>query len=183
MRVLHEVEEDLLELVLVGPYERTRGEVGHETDVVLLELVALELEHAPGLVGDRARPSLRRVMAREQQEVLHDARRPGGLVGDDREPAAEVGCHFRALQQQVGLAEDRRQRIVDLVGDPGGQLADGGELLGVDQLGLRAAQLFEAVHRLRVEARVVERDADLIGGRLHQRYLALAERLAGLAAE
>ena len=149
----------------------------------MLELIGLQLEDAADLIGQRARPSLRRVVAREQQQVLHDARRPGGLVGDDRESAADVRRHFRTLQQQVGLAEDRRQRIVDLVGDPGGQLADGGELLGVDQLGLRAAQLLEAVHRLRVEARVVERDTDLVGGRLHQRHLALAERLAGLAAE
>ncbi len=44
-------------------------------------------------------------------------------------------------------------------------------------------QLLELAQRLRVEPRVVERDADLVGGRLDQRDLPLGERVAVLAAE
>src|SRR5206468_8854902 len=64
-----------LELVLVGPHERARGEVGDHPDVVLLELVALQLEHPPRLVRDRARAPFGRVVTGEQQQVLDDARR------------------------------------------------------------------------------------------------------------
>jgi hypothetical protein len=39
--VLDQVEQHDLQLVLVGPHERARGEVGDDADVVLLELVAL----------------------------------------------------------------------------------------------------------------------------------------------
>ena len=190
MGILHEVEEDLLELVLVGPHVRTRGEVGHEADVVLLELVGLELQHAPGLVGDRAWPPLGRVVTREQQQILHDPCGTPRFLGDDAQPVAHVRGRLRVCQQQMRLPEDRRQRIVDFVRHARGKLADGRQLLGVDELRLGTLVLVEQAQRLgveslhlRVELRVVERDADLVGGRLEQGQLVLVELVGGLAPE
>ena len=144
-------------------------------DVVLLELIALELEDPARLVGDRARPPLRRVVPREQEKVLHDARGAPGFLGDDAEAVAHVRGRLGVRQQEMRLAEDRRQRIVDLVRDARGELADRFHLLGVDQLRVRALELVELAKRLGVEPRVVERQADLIRRGLDQGQLGLVE--------
>src|SRR5205814_9577810 len=79
--------------------------------------------------------------------------------------------------------EDRRERVVDLVGDTGGELADRRELLGVDELRLRALQLLELAQRLLVEPRIVERQTDLVGRRLDERDLTGVEAVGNLPAE
>src|SRR5215831_19239080 len=81
------------------------------------------------------------------------------------------------------LAEDRRQRIVDLVRHARGELTDRLHLLPVDQLRVGALELVELAARLGVEARIVERQADLVRGGLEERQLGLVERLERLAAE
>ena len=47
------------------------------------------------------------------------------------------------LNRDAGEIVDEIERVLDLVGDPGGQLAQGGELLGLDQAVLRDTQLLE----------------------------------------
>ena len=82
--VLHEVQHDLLDLILVRPHRRaTTRSPSSIADLIVHELIADELDHAADLIGQRARAPLRRVVTREQQEVLHDARGPRGLVGHD----------------------------------------------------------------------------------------------------
>ena len=50
----------------------------------------------------------------------------------------------------------RGQRVVDLVRDVGGQLADGGQLRGLDQLGLRLLELGHLLLDALVQARVLD---------------------------
>ena len=50
------------------------------------------------------------------------------LLGDERTVSAELRLH------DLQIALDDRDRVVDLVRDSGGQLAEGGELLGCDEL-------------------------------------------------
>ncbi len=87
------------------------------------------------------------------------------------------------LQQQVHLAQDDHERVVDLVRDPARELADRGQPLGPHHVGVGAAQLLELQARLGVEARVVQRQPDLVGARLEQRDLLVAEAVLGLPAE
>ena len=87
------------------------------------------------------------------------------------------------LQQQVHLAQDDHERVVDLVRDAARQLADRGQPLGPHHVGVRAAQVLELQARLGVQARVVEGQADLVGARLEQRDLLVAEAILGLPAE
>ena len=82
-----------------------------------------------------------------------------------------------ALQQEVHLAEDDHERVVDLVGDAAGQRSDGREPLGLDHFGLCAPQVVELLPRLAVEAGVVQRESDLVGGALQQRHLFVGERI------
>ena len=58
-------------------------------------------------------------------------------------PPALPRVRLRVAQlflQQLGVADDARQRIVQLVRDAGDELADGRELLGLEQLRLRGLQ-------------------------------------------
>ena len=80
------------------------------------------------------------------------------------------------LQQQVHLAEDDHQRVVDLVRDAARQLADRGQPLGAHHVGVRAAQVLELPAGLGVETRVVEGQADLVGDALEQGDLLVGER-------
>jgi hypothetical protein len=48
------------------------------------------------------------------------------------------------FDRQPGEVVDEVQRVLDLVGDAGGQLAQGGHLLGMDQARLRDAQFVES---------------------------------------
>ena len=177
MRVLHEVEEHLLELMLVGPQRWATGELGHDLHVVLLELIRLQVEDAPHLIFEEAGMTLGRVVPREEEQVLDDARGARRLVPDDVQTLAHVVRERLLGEQEVRLPEDRRERIVDLVRDTGGELSHRRKLLGVDELCLRAPQVLELPARLRVEPRVVQRNADLVRRCLHERDLPLGERL------
>ena len=48
----------------------------------------------------------------------------------------QVGEILDVLSERGEVAEDEAHRVVDLVGHAGGQLADGGQFLGLEQLGL-----------------------------------------------
>ena len=48
------------------------------------------------------------------------------------------------FDRQPGEIVDEIERVLDLVGDPGGQLAERGHLLGLDQIGLRRLQFARA---------------------------------------
>jgi hypothetical protein len=87
------------------------------------------------------------------------------------------------LEQEVHLAQDDHERVVDLVRDTARQLADRGQPLGPHHVGVGAPQLLELQARLGVQARVVEGQPDLVGARLEQRDLLVAEAVLGLPAE
>ncbi len=55
------------------------------------------------------------------------------------------------LDRETGEVVDEVQRVLDLVRNPGGELAEGGHLLGLDQIDLRRLEV--AVGRLRRIAR------------------------------
>src|SRR3989441_4233669 len=183
VRVLHEVQEHLLELVLVPQHMGARRELGDDLHVVQLELVALQLEYPARLFDERARPALRRGLPGEEQEILDDAGGARGLVRHDPEALAHLLRRLGIREQELRLAEDRREGVVDLMRDPRGELAHGGQLLGVDELCVGAPELLELAAHLGVEAGVVEREPDLVGGRLEERDLAPLEAVEDLAAE
>ena len=90
------------------------------------------------------------------------------------------------LGRQRGEIVDEIERVLDLVGDAGGELAERGQLLGLHQPVLRGAQFVErrgkfpgARLHLVEQPDVLDRDHRLVGEGLHQFDLALRER-AGL---
>ena len=72
-------------------------------------------------------------LAGKTQQVLDDLLGSLRLVNDDLELAARGFGHLRLLRQQIGEAQDGRQRIVDLVRDSRNQLTDCGHLFRLHQ--------------------------------------------------
>ena len=91
-------------------------------------------------------------------------------------PAQQLGEFVEQLARKSGEVVDEIQRVLDLVRDAGGELAERGELFRLDQPVLRLAQVVERGRefaRARLDlvehARVLDRDRRLVGEALQQR--------------
>ena len=136
-----EVEQDLLELVRVGEHLRQaggkRGQHGDVRDALFVGAQRERLADDVIEIDHRARGV---TLAREGEEVAHDAGRALRLAEDDVQAAPRRIVHL-ALRQPLGPREDRRERVVQLVGDAGDRLAERGHLLGLQQLVIEVARL------------------------------------------
>jgi hypothetical protein len=177
VRVLDEIEEHLLDLPLVGQDRPNVPEVGDDLHAVSPELVGFELDHPLDLILETAGMPLGGVPAGEPQQVLEHLRRARRLLHDRVQPLAALRGTVRAHEQELGLAEDRGQAIARLVRETGRQLADGRELLALDQLRLGRLEIVELAPCRRVELRVLQGQADLVGAGLDERDLGFGERL------
>ena len=70
--------------------------------------------------------------AGEGEEVFDDFFAPEPFVLDDLEGFVNLGQGLRLFQEVFGESQDHGHGIIDLMGHPGGQGADGGQLLHVD---------------------------------------------------
>ncbi len=77
----------------------------------------------------------------EAQQVLGDLAAATGERLDPLEELAVRTGRGRRLEEELRVPEDPGERVVDLVGDPRAELAEGGELLRLDELRLRRPQL------------------------------------------
>ncbi len=134
-RVEDDVHENLIELLDVG---RNKGQLGVQVHV---ELHILE----KGLVDQK------KLGPKQGLVDVLEAGLPGGLAGEGEQlvddipaalPVGEDPLHVRAqlllqlvfLQDKLGKKDYAPQGVVYLVGHPGGQLADGAHLLGLEEL-------------------------------------------------
>ena len=119
---------------------RRRGQVVHE--------FGIDRDHRsqqPGHVADEGgqvdRLEVESALARVRQDLLHEVGGPAGVLPDLLEP----GCGGRVLREgvrgQLGEPDDRRQDVVQVVGDPPGQDAQALQLLGPEHLGLQVPPL------------------------------------------
>src|SRR5204862_320547 len=88
---------------------------------------------------------------REAQQSVHDLAAARGLALDELDVALEALALrdgnvelLQAAAQERRLSDDARQRVVELVRDARAELAEGGELGALDELGLGTLEL----HRL-----------------------------------
>ena len=148
------------------------GEIALQGDVEALVLGAgAVIGEVQRLLDQRVeidRAALAALAARMLQHALDDAVGPPAVLGDLFEIAGQHRDDFvdlgevvaverrqgrrRGLLQlveqfdrQPGKIVDEVERVLDLVGDAGGQLAQRGHLLGLDQPVLGAAQIGECV--------------------------------------
>ncbi len=126
-----EVHQNLVELVTVRPQSRQGlGAVEDDLDIAGAQLVGQQLERRPNHVVEVDLATLRRMAARDRQEIAHDANTAIG--GGVDLFASRGGREGRTpAPQQMGLTDHDGERIVELVGDAGQELAHRGELLGL----------------------------------------------------
>ena len=112
-------------LVMRCSYDRKRERLAHNV---------VEVDHRAG----------RLPLARERQQIPDDLRGPLGLAQDGFEPPLRpfVNLARGPLRQTLGPREDRRQRVVELVGDAGDGLTECRELLCLKKLMVQVARLF-----------------------------------------
>src|SRR5919199_11951 len=176
LRVQEEVEEDLAELVGARAY--LRQVVGELPDDLDPRLPHLLLDEDQGLLDelvDRDPLDLARA-AREPEHLADDVRDALGLLSRHVQEAL-VLLQLLPRREQVERVLDGLERVVDLVGDGGGEAPDGRELLRLEELLLDAAALELAYLREVVQHRDDRRHLprhvqDLRRGDLHRQPLA-----------
>ena len=106
-------------------------------------------------------------LARERQQIPNDLR--GALrLTENRVEAAPGGAVEIALGEPLGAREDRRERVVEFVGDTGDGLPERRELFGLKQLVIEIARLILETFAL-ADVTHQRFDAKTLGCRLRPR--------------
>src|SRR2546425_9346910 len=127
-----------------------------DTDVVHAQVIVTHRQSLLQGLIDLHGDALRFVLAGKAEEILHDA------VGALRLLVKFIGVldsllsHLSAGGQQLAVTEDGGQRVVQFVRDSGDQLPDRCQLLTVEQLFLRAAEVFGGLASLFIEIRALD---------------------------
>ena len=136
-----EVHDHLLDLALVDP---DRGEVGPVLDLQR-HLVGQKPVQEVGELGERVLQvddgRAQGLLAREGEELADQRRRPVGVLADLHQVAVLDVGDLVAHQEQVAVAVDRGQQVVEVVGDPAGELAHRLHLLALHELRLERLEL------------------------------------------
>ncbi len=133
-----EVEDDLRELLFIA--EQTRqaaGSVAAEGDAFPAG-VAHQFDHVVEDLGNVDGAAFGRAGAGEIEQVGEQAEEAGALFSNDGKGFAADLFGLAPGGEDLGRAINAGEGIADFVGEPGGELADGGEAVG-------AFYLFEGV--------------------------------------
>ena len=135
-----EVERHLLDLGEVRVHLARRQRLDVERDRRVIEIAPAKLDHLRddlAQIDERRRPGL---LAAESRQVADDFARAAALDLDERDFLERFGGQFAMTLEQLGGAEDRLQRIVQLVRDAGDEHADRGQPLLAHHLALQRLQ-------------------------------------------
>ena len=127
--IIDDVEEYLLELMRVGGHGRKVGvNLLLQLYVIYPQIVVTQREGFLENFANVYLLFLRLALPGKRKQVLHYPMRPLSLL---EELSDEIGGALAEAFafEQLGVAENRRQRVVQLVSDAGDQLADGRHLL------------------------------------------------------
>ena len=105
-----------------------------ELDALVRVRAPHEVDGGADDVFERDRLTFLGVLAREVEQRAHDLLDLEAGLLDQLEPLVRLRAGLGLLEQELGQAEDREQRVVDLVRDAGGELADRRELAALDEL-------------------------------------------------
>src|SRR6266436_2677565 len=168
-RVVHHVQKDLLELVRIGGrHGEILRQVQMDTDVVHAQVIITQCQGLLQGLIDLHRDALRLVLAGKAKEVLHDAVGTLGLLIKFVGVLDSLLSHLSAGGQQLAVAEDGGQRVVQFVSDSGNQLPDRCQLLAMEQLLLSTAQVFISLASLLIEIRAFNGAGNLAAHRDEQ---------------
>ena len=140
-RIDHEIDHDLLELVEVSLHQPEIASVlEFETDLLAGEAPHQHLQVGQQVVDlQHLRPQ--GLPARERQQLPHETRRAIGVLLDLHDVLeGRIGGPV-IVQQQIGIADDRSEHIVEVMRHAAGQLADRLHLLRLREILLQRALL------------------------------------------
>src|SRR5262249_29995093 len=113
-----QVQQYLLKLMTVGvDLWQTGGEGVEDSDVRHALFVGAQREGFTNDVIDAHKCTRGLALAGERQEVAYDARRPLGFTKDRFQATSNGVVGRRALNEPLGPAQDRGERVVQFVGD------------------------------------------------------------------
>ena len=168
-----QVEQHLLHLMRVGEYLRKAGgERIDNRDVRDALIVRPQRERLADDVVQVDHGARGLTFASERQQVAHDSGGALRLAEDGLEapPGLLVNLRGRPLRQPLGQGQDRRERVVQLVGDAGDRLAERGELFGLQQLVIQVARLvLELLALAHVAHQRVDSDRSILRRRIGMR--------------
>ena len=138
-RIDRKVQNSILDLAGIDPcHPEVRGQLGGHVDT-FAERAPQQLGHADRRVVEIDHGRLQGAAPAERQEPAGEPRtHAGGLFG----PADEITIHlvFKSHVEQLEIAGDDCQQIVEVVREAAGQLADRFHLLRLSQLPFGLAQ-------------------------------------------
>src|ERR1700691_2408809 len=105
----------------------------YDVNSVTVEIVRSQLDSAAQYEVELDRIALRRHLPREAEQVLHDLLGALRLLQNHSQIFPRTLRNLGILHEQVGEAENRRQRIVHFVSDAGDELSDRRHLFGVNE--------------------------------------------------
>ena len=124
-----EIQDDLDQL---GPVGQDRAQRRRRLDVDLDVLADEAPQQAAGLAEHLAQiqdRGLHDLLSAEGEKLCGQRRGAVGRLADPGEVALLRGVRRQAGRHELGVVVDRGEDVVEVVGDPAGQLADGLELL------------------------------------------------------
>ena len=83
----------------------------------------------------------------EGEQLPHELGGPISCARDLLGVATEPVAGFEALEQELAVARDRGQQVIEVVGDAAGEPADGLQPLRLEQLGLERLALRDVARR------------------------------------
>ena len=143
-RVEQQRHEDLDELLFIRAHDGAEGAIEIHVDLQPLEPRVMLEDEQRALDGgvDVHERLVANLGAAEVEQRIDDALAALHFALDEPQPFTQrVGWFGERILQTLGARGDRRQRIVDLVHDTGGERADGGELLRLVETLLRLAPI------------------------------------------
>ena len=144
--VEQQVEKDLLQLAGIAVDGRQIvGQVEIDIDLRGLELVFEQRERVADDLVEVGLAELGGGGAGEVEQAVGDFGGAEALLGDLVEHRAEARIAAQLLGEHLRVGGDDGQRGVDLVGDAGGEQADGAELVGLGELGFERDALGDVV--------------------------------------
>ena len=141
--VVDQVEQNLLDLGRRGlDLGQVRTQLGDDLDIGVAGFLACQTDDLDHHVVERHRAYRGVGLAREAQKFVGDLLATIALGPDLADGSVDLDqvllrCGVVVLQEIVDparLLDHDRHRVVDLVGDPRGEFADGGETAGFDDL-------------------------------------------------
>ena len=143
----YEVRNHLLDLPGVRAHVADiGGEVETQVDVFANETPEHFVE-VPDQIVDAQHDRVEHLLAAEREQLAGEGRGPLRRPADFLHVFARVTSRRELLGEQVGVPEDRRQHIVEVVGQSPRQPPDGFHLLRLPELMLQIAPLGDVPHR------------------------------------